>query len=649
MIGVRSITTKAECDMRFAALAWSLALASSMTISGCATKVSNVAIRDVNDVNGVNGGYTFEHWIAQRDSRDLENGDLIVLSFSGGGSRAAALSAAVLDTLAKEGLSRKIAIISATSGGSLAAGFYAAQGDAGLAHFRTGFLETNNERALTSKLLPGLLYGENRSRAFADYIDAGLLTSPGKPGPPTYADLMSRWPDAPFVIMNATDASTGFNVELTQDYFSHLCSDLGKFRVSEAIAASASFPFLMTPIPLKNFSGIDGCARRLPSYSAAYASAYTARYTNLEGFIKARYFHSLRNTVDASATPADGEDKPYRSIQFVHLIDGGLSDNLAARALLRAFSPEILDQLVKRKLKRIMLIQVNAKSEAVRPIDRKPDAPSISEIVDTVVFNPLDVTTTLSSYVSKNYWVQLVRSVNSTATMVEGQRTADITFFPVQVDFDQMTTGSDDQKQVKKIGTAWRISAADLALIEKTGRDLLLAHPCYAAFMMDAGLAKAPEQVSGCDKVGVDRLALSAPPAVPVAAPPPAPPPMPVPVSERISLASDALFEFDDFALSSAGERALDALIFKMQGLKVEAIAIAGHTDSIGPDEYNRILSLRRAEAIKHYLISRGIEEAKMVVEGKGETQPVGDNATASGRANNRRVTIDILASRQTR
>jgi OOP family OmpA-OmpF porin len=135
------------------------------------------------------------------------------------------------------------------------------------------------------------------------------------------------------------------------------------------------------------------------------------------------------------------------------------------------------------------------------------------------------------------------------------------------------------------------------------------------------------------------------PPPAPKAAPP-APPAAPKPVSEKITMAADAHFDFDKSVLKPEGKAKLDDLMGKLKAVNLEVIIAIGHTDSIGSVAYNNKLSLRRANAVKAYLVSKGIEANRIYTEGKGKSQPIADNKTKEGRAKNRRVEIEVVGSR---
>ena len=136
------------------------------------------------------------------------------------------------------------------------------------------------------------------------------------------------------------------------------------------------------------------------------------------------------------------------------------------------------------------------------------------------------------------------------------------------------------------------------------------------------------------------------PPPPPPPAPKPPPPPPPKPTSEKVTFAADTFFDFDKAVLKPEGKAKLDDLTSKIKGVTLEVIIAVGHTDSVGSDAYNQKLSLRRAEAVKAYMVSKGIEANRVYTEGKGEKQPVADNKTAEGRAKNRRVEIEVVGTR---
>lgn len=152
------------------------------------------------------------------------------------------------------------------------------------------------------------------------------------------------------------------------------------------------------------------------------------------------------------------------------------------------------------------------------------------------------------------------------------------------------------------------------------------------------------------------------PPPAPRAAPAPAPAPVVVPrapapvvapvvvpaapVSEKVTFAADAFFDFDKAVLKPEAKAKLDDLVGKTSAVALEVIIAVGHTDSVGADGYNQKLSVDRSEAVKSYLVGKGIEKNRVYTEGKGEKQPVADNKTAEGRAKNRRVEIEVVGTR---
>jgi OOP family OmpA-OmpF porin len=177
---------------------------------------------------------------------------------------------------------------------------------------------------------------------------------------------------------------------------------------------------------------------------------------------------------------------------------------------------------------------------------------------------------------------------------------------------------------------------------------------CYRTGYWSPGMAN-----SECDPDLVPRpAAVPAPaprPAPPAAAPAPAPAPVapapvpvpvPAPVQEKVTLSADTLFDFDKAVVKPDARSRLDQLVGQLRDINLEVVIAVGHTDSIGSDAYNQKLSQRRAEAVKAYLVSKGVPANRVYTEGKGEKQPIADNKSAEGRSKNRRVDVEVVGTR---
>jgi len=148
---------------------------------------------------------------------------------------------------------------------------------------------------------------------------------------------------------------------------------------------------------------------------------------------------------------------------------------------------------------------------------------------------------------------------------------------------------------------------------------------------------------------------------VPVVAAPPAPVSAPVPAAPRVSVAieapkqlvtkttyaADTFFDFDRAVIKPAGKAKLDALALQINQITLEVVIATGHTDSVGSEAYNQKLGERRAQAVRAYLVSKGVNKRRVYVESRGESQPVADNKTAAGRAKNRRVEIEVIGTQK--
>ena len=177
---------------------------------------------------------------------------------------------------------------------------------------------------------------------------------------------------------------------------------------------------------------------------------------------------------------------------------------------------------------------------------------------------------------------------------------------------------------------------------------------CWRTGYWTPAAAAADKAGCECDKDLLPKEACEPKAAAPAAAAPAAPA-APKPSAEKITVAADALFDFDKAVLRPEGKAKLDELVAKAGQIKLEVILAVGHTDRLGSAAYNQKLSERRANAVKEYLVAKGIEANRVYTEGKGETQPV-TGATCKGNTKtkalinclqpDRRVDIEVIGTK---
>jgi OOP family OmpA-OmpF porin len=169
--------------------------------------------------------------------------------------------------------------------------------------------------------------------------------------------------------------------------------------------------------------------------------------------------------------------------------------------------------------------------------------------------------------------------------------------------------------------------------------------PATAAPGCDGAIA--PVAAAPAPAAVVAPVAVAPAAAEPKAAPAPAPAAPAGAAATKVTYAADAFFASNSAVLKAAGKAKLDDLVGKVKAINLEVIVAVGHTDNKGKDASNQALSVRRAEAVKAYLVSKGIEKNRVYTEGKGSKQPVADNKTAEGRAKNNRVEIEVVGTQK--
>ncbi|WP_205734194.1 patatin-like phospholipase family protein [Acidovorax kalamii] len=304
---------------------------------------------------------------------------LVAVTLSGGGARAAAFGFGVLTEMQETRfvwngspttLLDATDVVSGVSGGSIVAAYFAAHGIEGLPRFEHEFLRQNFQNSLiTQALRPGNLIDLTSPWLGRTHLLARRLDE--LYGGLTFGDVERR-PRHPQLFITATDMSLGTGFEFTWEQFSLICSDLRKVPLSFAVASSSAVPLLLSPMTLKNYA--DQCPERR-STSAASARAATGDY-------RARLYraHELSYT--------DARRKPY-----IHLVDGGLADNLGVQRLLdRALAGGGLRQTFSEvgippgTIRKLVLITVNAERDPSVDISQSDKVPNMAQVVDALLF-----------------------------------------------------------------------------------------------------------------------------------------------------------------------------------------------------------------------------------------------------------------------
>jgi len=413
---------------------------------------------------------------------------LILIAFSGGGSRAAALGLGVLDELAGQTypatgtpvpLIDRVKVVSSVSGGSVVAAWFGLVGPARLDELKSDFLERDNMKTLEWEAKDPLtlarlsLSSYTRIDALRDLLDRELFHGA------RFADL--RRPGAPLVVMNATDMESGEVFAFTPQRFDDLCSDLDQLPLSVAVAASAAFPVALSPMSLRNYS-YEECKGAIPGggWISAELTLPLPRYINIEEYKRARYANALRNGKDA-----------YRNEHYLHLLDGGLVDNQGVQSLIEVLvSPHsparILEAINSGRARRIVVIAVNARADKDNGVGENPAVPGLLKVVNTVIGAPIDATTARTNASLQDLVDTLKDAGASTARAPGKPLFAGLRVYNISVDFDQFLPEQRQlQTAVKNIGTSWSLSPMQLQQAVEAGRILLRQHPCFQRLLLD--------------------------------------------------------------------------------------------------------------------------------------------------------------------
>ena len=333
-------------------------------LAGCASRPINEPITQFDPKSG----YRPYLLIPKRQNNDPHT--LFILSFSGGGTRAAAFSYGVLEELRRteiviDGKRRRLIdevdIITGVSGGSFTALAYALHGERLFAEYETRFLKRDVQGALLGRTLNPLNWWKfiggtaGRSELAAEYYDEILFEGA------TFGDLLDK--QTPVAVATGTDISTGSRLAFYQQDFDLLCSDLNKVRLSRAAATSSAVPVVLSAVTFNNYGGT--CGYQYPAWVQDVAKPEGRPRPAGRAVQRYREMQDFQNS----------KDRPY-----IHLVDGGVADNLGVRAVLETFeqlgvSTGFRDEAGFAGVRRVVLIVVNARSAPKTDWDRSETPP----------------------------------------------------------------------------------------------------------------------------------------------------------------------------------------------------------------------------------------------------------------------------------
>jgi NTE family protein len=459
-----------------------LAAAAAGLLPGCAHYLVNPPLASCDKQQG----YRFENLQAN----DNSDGLFVILAFSGGGTRAAALSYGVLEQLARtpiwwqghvKSLLSEVDVISSVSGGSFTAAYYALFGDEIFKDFQQKFLN----QPIQSRLVRNLFNPRNLLRLPSPYFDridmAAEIYDRDVFAHKTFADLIRKG-TRPYLILNATDISTGARFEFTQDQFDLLCSNLAGVPIARGVAASSAFPGLLSSLTLRSYAGT--CGFQAPPW---VAEAENDASQNPRRFAEAE---TLLSFLD-----------PLKK-RYVHLLDGGISDNIGLRGPLTALTSNdspwsLLNAINNGTVKKIVIITVNARPEAETRWDLRERAPGIVASLTTAAETPIghysfETVELLNTELTRRQHDERSRADCEAVlhkacpeAKLPGGVFPHVDYFPIEVSFDNLADAG-ERRFFQGLPTNFQLPPATIDCLRGAGASLLTQSAAFRSLL--AGL-----------------------------------------------------------------------------------------------------------------------------------------------------------------
>ena len=393
---------------------------------------------------------------------------ILGLAFSGGGTRAAAFAYGVLEELRDtqvtiEGKTRRLLdevdTVGGVSGGSFTAAYFAVNGDRIFQDYESRFLKYDIEGALILKLINPWYWGKLLSPAYSrtdlvvDFYDEQIFDGA------TFGTLDDG--NGPLLRINATDLSTGNPFRFDQTQFDFICSDLSSFPIARAVGASAALPVLFPPLTLHNYAGT--CEFEMPVW--LNKSLKEARQVSVRQWRYARVMESY----------LDQENRPY-----IHLIDGGISDNLAVRNPMRlAMGLESWHTQVEaqdKKLQRFIGIVVNSQTESKLTWRFVDQDPSVSALLASMTNAQIDVLSAETISYLKTLWALFQEQASASGLPTK--------FYLIEVAFEAAEEEA-ERNYLNGLPTSLSLPEEDVDHLRQSARQILRNNPEFQRLLRD--------------------------------------------------------------------------------------------------------------------------------------------------------------------
>ena len=406
--------------------------------------------------------------IEAMEERYRRDDNALMLAFSGGGTRAAALSYGVLQELrdtpvaSEDGGQRlldEVHSIMSVSGGSFTAAYYGLHGDGIFDDYEEVFLRKNVQGALFRGAFNPLRWfsGKSRTEMAVDYYEKNVFKGA------TFADMRQK--NGPIIVINASDLAGGVRFSFVQEYFNLLCSDLSSFSVARAVTASSAVPVLFEPVTVRNH---PECGKEQPDW---LKTAHAQAVGNPE----------LAMVVKGMGTYFDRDNRPY-----VHFVDGGITDNMGLRALyeiveLAGGAKAFTKRGQRTPPRRLVMVSVNASTENDPEMSRSEEYPSLGETigaVSSIQLRRYNVTTTRLMQRSLERWAQ---ELSTTERPVEA--------YFIMLDFDDIHE-RERRAFLNKAPTSFSLTDEQVDALIEAGRDLLRNNAEFRRLLADMKASK---------------------------------------------------------------------------------------------------------------------------------------------------------------